>query len=91
MEQGRQVRSDDLIVLRSEEADLTPEQRADLRILGPNVVSVEFPSPFELEASEEEDDLPPVVRAFRRFAKAINGTELSDESVQLLLEVDEEP
>ena len=91
MEQGRQVRSDDLIVLRSEEADLTPEQRADLRILGPNVVSVEFPSPFELEASEEEDDLPPVLRAFRRFAKAINGTELSDESVQLLLEVDEEP
>jgi DNA repair protein SbcD/Mre11 len=90
MAQGRQLRSDDLIVLRSEEADLTPEQRADLRVLGPNIVSLELPSPLGLETESEEMELPAMVRSFQLFAEQMTGNPLSEESLQILLGLDRE-
>lgn len=89
MEQGRQVRNDDLIVLRSEERDLTPEQRAELRILGPNVVSVELPSPFAAPDAAPESELPPMVESFCRFVKARAGREVTPEELDILLEMEE--
>lgn len=86
--QGSQMRSDDLIVLRSEERNLTPEQRADLRILGPNIVSVEFPSPFEPDGPGSDQDLPPLVQSFKEFALELSGQELSEECVEILKELE---
>ena len=86
--QGSRMRSDDLIVLRSEERNLTPEQRADLRILGPNIVSVELPSPFEAEELGLDQDLPALVQSFKEFALEVSGQELSEECIEILRELD---
>lgn len=89
MEQGQSLRSNDLIVLRSDETELTPEQRADLRILSPNVVSVELPSPFENTPNEPSEELPAMVRDFQDFVRETSGRELAEEELELLLQVDE--
>jgi len=90
MEQGRQLRNDDLIVLRSEEENLTPEQRADLRILGPNIVSVEFPSPLLEEEKSTESGLPALVHTFKKFVRESTGDELGEDALQLLLELEKD-
>lgn len=89
VEKGRQMRSDDLIVLRSEERNLTPEQRADLRVLSPNIVSVELPSPFEaVEQGESEQDLSPLLRSFQEFFREQAGQELTEEQLEILIDVE---
>jgi exonuclease SbcD len=90
VEQGRQIRSDDLIVLRSQEKDLSAEQRADLRILAPNVVSVELPSPFEAPPTAAESSLPSIVETFQAFVRDVSGDELSEEAVELLVKMESE-
>lgn len=87
LDKGRELRSDDLIVLRSDESNLSPEQRADLRILGPNIVSVEVPSPFAEQVEIEGDDLPFLVRLFSKFAKE-SGEELDEKSLEILMELE---
>lgn len=88
MAQGRSLRSDDLIVLRSGEQDLTPSQRADLRVLGPNIVSVEFPSPFAQTANSTNQEQPSMVQSFQEFTKALTGQDLSEESLAILLDLE---
>lgn len=88
--QGRQVRNDDLIVLRSEERDLTPEQRAELRILGPNIVSVELPSPFAPADEEHDSSLPPLVADFCAFVKSQAGRGLDEEEIEILRRLEQQ-
>lgn len=92
MAQGGGIRSDDLLVLRSGERDLTPEQRADLRILSPNVVSVELPSPFE--AAEEEKSeaaaVPAVVSSFLDFCSEVGEFQPDEECLEVLLELEQQ-
>ena len=89
MEKGRELRSDDLIVLRSDEFDLTPEQRADLRVLGPNIVSLEMPALEGPQEEERDESVPLLVKLFQKFALESSGKELSPECLELLLELEE--
>lgn len=88
IEKGRQVRNDDLIVLRSEEKDLSAEQRAELRIVGPNVVSVELPSPFHKDERESEEEVSELVASFSRFCQRQTGESLSEEELAVLVELE---
>lgn len=88
MAQGRELRTDDLIVLRSEEKDLTPAQRADLRVLGPNIVSVELPSPFEDAPEPGESEMSTLLQTFAEFVEESTGTPLSEESLVILRELE---
>lgn len=88
MEEGANLRSDDLIVLRSDERNLTPEQRADLRILSPNVVSVELPSPFEAIQEGDPGGLSPLLKDFQTFCRDIGGYELNQECIDILRELE---
>ena len=88
MEQGRQMRSDDLLVLRSDEKNLSAEQRADLRILSPNVVSVELPSPFVGAEEEGEEVTSPLLKDFQDFCREVGEIELDQESLEVLEELE---
>lgn len=90
VEQGRQVRNDDLIVLRSEERDLSAEQRAELRILAPNIVSVELPSPFSSGEEGREFSTSPLVSDFCDFVRSQAGRELDDEELAILKVLEEQ-
>jgi DNA repair protein SbcD/Mre11 len=91
MQEGAELRSDDLIVLRSEEKNLSAEQRADLRILSPNVVSVELPSPFHEERAEgQADELSPLLQSFQTFCRESGDYELTQECLNLLRELEGE-
>jgi exonuclease SbcD len=91
MEEGGRQHSDDLIVLRSEERNLSSEQRADLRILSPNVVSVELPSPFEAEHEEEDlEKISPLLQSFQDFCREVGEFELNQDCFDLLAELEGE-
>lgn len=89
MDQGSQLRTDDLVVLRSEEKNLSPEQRADLRILSPNVVSVELPSPFAAAEEEEPEAISALIRDYQEYCREVGKFELDQECMDLLRELDE--
>ena len=89
MQEGAQLRSDDLIVLRSDEKNLTPEQRADLRILSPNVVSVELPSPLDEERKKADSSgLSPLLTSFQDFCRESCDYELTPECLDLIRELE---
>lgn len=90
MEQGRQMRSDDLLVLRSDEKNLSSEQRADLRILSPNVVSVELPSPFQGPEEEGEEATSPLLKDFQDFCREVGQVQLDEESLDVLEELEQQ-
>lgn len=88
--EGRQLRNDDLVVLRSEERDLTSEQRAELRILGPNIVSLELPSPFAEPDDEHPTSLSALVADFCTFVKSQAGREPDEDEIELLKELEQQ-
>lgn len=83
---SHELQSDDLLVIRSEDGDLTPSQRSSLRTLSPNVVSVEFPSPLREHQSDPDEDVPEVIEDFLEFAQEM-GYDLGQQEVDLLLEI----
>ena len=76
--------------MRSEEKNLSSEQRADLRILSPNVVSVELPSPFQGEEEEQEEQVSPLLRNFQDFCREVGQLQLDEESLDILEELEQQ-
>lgn len=81
IEQGRSQRLDDLLVLRSQDSELTSEQRAELRIVSPNVVSVELGLDANREAESESSS---TVRLFSEFAREVGQLSLEPEMLERL-------
>lgn len=88
VEESGQQRSGDLIVLHSDEAELTGQQKAELRRLNPNIVSVEMESPIEAEESLEAPGESPLVTAFRDFCAVLDEGPLEPEQARLLEEIE---
>jgi exonuclease SbcD len=84
MQQGREHRSGDLLVLRSQESELSAEQRTALRALGSNIVSVEVPSPLAQGEPSPEQDLPALTRLVLDFHKEMGGPGLEPAAIELL-------
>lgn len=72
--QGRAQRGDDLLVLRSNELELTSEQRVKLRTLGQNIVSVEQ-TPTQTGA--ESTDL---LQLLAKFHEEMGGEPLDEDA-----------
>lgn len=88
LEQGEQQRSDDLLVLRSDEAELTSQQKAQLRQLSSNVVSVETEAVDSPEESIEQAEEFPLAQAFKEFCSDLGLDPLESEAVRLLEEIE---
>ena len=91
MRQGQEQRTGDLLVLRSQEGDLTVEQKAQLRSLGSNIVSVEAASPLASSTAEvelEPSDLSPLLRLLVDFHKEVGGAPLEQASLDRLRELE---
>jgi exonuclease SbcD len=90
MRQGQEQRTGDLLVLRSRETELTVEQKARLRTLGSNIVSVETESPLARSApsQEELDELSPLLRLVVDFYQEVGGAPLEPATLQLLRELE---
>ncbi len=90
VEQGRQVGTQDLVILRSQETELTPAQKAQLRSLGSNIVSIETEAP---SAKSTEDitgaNLSPVLQMFSEFYREVEGAELSEAALVALKAIEE--
>ena len=87
IEQGRSQRLDDLLILRSQETELTSEQRAELRIVSPNVVSVEIESQPNSE-SEGQLAVSSLVRLFSEFAREVGQVEVTEEWLEQLRQIE---
>lgn len=83
LEQGRMQQGDDLLVLRSNELELSTEQRVKLRSLGANVVSVEN-VPRAGESPSLSVEASPLLELLSRFHQEMGGQPL-DESAQAWL------
>lgn len=88
VEESGQQRTGDLLVLHSDEAELTSQQKAELRRINPNVVSVEMESPIDPEESQESPGESPLVTAFRDFCSVLDEGPLGPEDVRLLEEIE---
>jgi exonuclease SbcD len=90
MQQGREQRTGDLLVMRSVESDLTVEQKAQLRSIGSNIVSVETESPL-LDGVQEEGwkaDLSPLLRMMLDFHQEMGGSALDQSAIAMLQEIE---
>jgi exonuclease SbcD len=86
LKEGLEHRTGDLLVLRSTEGELTIEQKARLRSLGQNIVSVET----EAVAREdtEKGDLSPLLRMVLEFHQEMGGAPLDASALALLRELE---
>ncbi len=83
--QGKEQRTGDLLVLRSQDAELTLEQKARLRALGSNIVSVEAESPLvEPSAEVEASGFSPALKMLLDFHRENGGSPLDETAVQML-------
>lgn len=90
VEQGRQVGTQDLVILRSQERELTPHQKAQLRALGPNVVSIENHAPAEETSNRSSDaNLSPVLQMFSDFYRDVEGSELDETALTALKAIED--
>lgn len=90
LEQGREQRTGDLLVLRSQETELTAEQKARLRSLGSNIVSVESEGPASQTSQEEAwlKELSPLLRMLVDFHKEMGGSSLEPSAIEMLRELE---
>lgn len=86
-----QQHTGDLLVLRSQEAELSVEQKQKLRSLGPHVVSVEIDSPLQQEPSPgpQGEDLSPLLALLREFHSEVGGEPWSAQTLELLRRMQE--
>ncbi len=87
--QGKSQRGDDLLILRSNELELSLEERTRLRSLGTNVVSVET-APSLSEGTEFDPRSTSLVELVRQFHLEMRGESLSEDSLALLTRVQEQ-
>jgi exonuclease SbcD len=87
---GRESGAGDLLVLRSQEGELTLEQKAMLRSLGPNIVSVETEAVSVLNAGSPAgaEGLSPLLRMVLDFQKEMGGAPLQEETLALLRDLE---
>ena len=90
MQQGKAQRTGDLLVLRSQEGELTIEQKAKLRSLGSNIVSVETESPLDAGAANEavQAELSPLLRRLLEFHKEMGGPPIDLAGLDILRELE---
>lgn len=87
--QGREGGSADLLVLRSQEGELTLEQKAMLRSLGPNIVSVETEAVAgDPTSSPDQAHLSPLLRMVLDFHTEMGGAPLRQETLDFLREIE---
>lgn len=88
--QGKEHRTGDLLVLRSQDTDMSLEQKARLRALGANVVSVETESPLA-DSSEGVDisGLSPLLRMLMEFHRETGGGPLDETTLTMLRALEE--
>ncbi len=89
LQQGRSQRGDDLLILRSNEVELSNEERTRLRALGGNIVSVETAAPPLTENSTSDSTVGPLLEIVQQFHREMGGGSLDVESLALLNQLQE--
>lgn len=89
LQQGQEQGTGDLLVLRSVETELNLEQKARLRALGSNVVSVETESPLPESTAKDTGTFSPLLHVLDEFVKEVGGAPLRADTVELLRRLEE--